>query len=195
MRLSCAIDARTLPQLTRYETRIPGREEPECRSRRHVAQDPLPAGSHVAGGPTKSARVPSWLDTVDIEAGSFGSLLKSRRNSDSAGLIAAAEERLATLGLRRSHLQVVESKSALGAQLAPEDIAGILARPRSLRERARQFERAIVMTGHCVRCLCQTAPRPRPSRGRSDGKRPGPAMAPVRLFSAGAHAPLHRETK
>ena len=29
-------------------------------------------------------------------------------------------------------------------------------------------------------------PRPRPSRGRSDGRRPGPAMAAARLFSAAA---------
>jgi hypothetical protein len=37
--------------------------------------------------------------------------------------------------------------------------------------------------------------RPRPSRGRSDGRRLGPAMAEVRLFSAGPLGPLHREAK
>lgn len=140
--------------------------------------------------------IPSGLVTVDIEAGSFGSLLKSRRKSDSAGAHCCCRRATYDIGC----VKVISrwsnpTNSALGAQLVPEDIAGILARPRSLRECARQFERAIVMTGHCVRCLCQTAPRPRPSRGRSDGKRPGPAMAEVRLFSAGAHAPLHRETK
>ena len=34
-------------------------------------------------------------------------------------------------------------------------------------------------------------PRPRPSRGRSDGKRPGPAMADGRLFSVGGQARLY----
>ena len=34
------------------------------------------------------------------------------------------------------------------------------------------------------RIQCRQRPRPRPSRGRSDGKRPGPAMAEGRLFSA-----------
>jgi predicted site-specific integrase-resolvase len=54
---------------------------------------------------------------------------------------------------------------------------------------------------HCRR----TTPRPRPSRGRSDGKRPGPAMAPSGYFPPRARdekthlspdrSALHREAK
>lgn len=77
--------------------------------------------------------IPSGLVTVDIEAGSFGSLLKSRRKRDRAGAHCCCRRAACDTRLRQSHLEVVESNSALGAQLVPEDIAGILARPGSLR--------------------------------------------------------------
>lgn len=63
----------------------------------------------------------------DIEAGSFASLLKSRRKRDRAGAHCCCRRVACDSRLRQSHLQVVESNSALGAQLVPEDIAGILA--------------------------------------------------------------------
>lgn len=129
-RLSCAIQAHSAAVGALWKNAFLDDESWNVAPADIPHKTPLPAGSPVAGPRRNWSLIPSGLVTADIEAGSFGSLLKSRRNSDRAGLIAAAEERLATLGLRQSHLQVVESKSALGAQLAPEDIAGILARPR-----------------------------------------------------------------
>lgn len=131
----------------------------------------------------------------DIEAGSFASLLKSRRKSDRVGAHCCCRRATYDLGCVKVISRWSNPTQPWVRNSCPRISPGFQRVRGPLRERARQFERAIVMTGHCVRCLCQTAPRPRPSRGRSDGKRPGPAMAAVRLFSAGAHAPLHRETK
>ena len=70
-------------------------------------------------------------------------------------------------------------RAALRIQLAPEDISRFLLLPATVVSgfgRCRQFDPGGSKAGEA---------RPRPSRGRSDGRRPAPAMAEVRLFSAG----------
>ena len=71
-------------------------------------------------------------------------------------------------------------RAALRIQLAPEDV------DRFLLPATRRIARlpSIDADSSVAAAQCRRGPRPRPSRGRSDGRRPGPAMAEVRLFSA-----------
>ena len=72
-------------------------------------------------------------------------------------------------------------RAALRIQLAPEDVDRFLL-PATALDSCICFPSTSTVRSR--RIQCRQGPRPRPSRGRSDGKRPGPAMAEVRLFSA-----------
>src|SRR5581483_4084083 len=94
-------------------------------------------------------------------------------------------------------------RATLRMQLAPEDVDRFL-----LPSTALEWLRlpSIDVSRSVADIQCRQSPRPRPSRGRSDGKRSRPAMAELRLFSAarrrskltlhmGRWRALHRETK
>ena len=72
-------------------------------------------------------------------------------------------------------------RAALRIQLVPEDVVRFLLRRRPQSDRPRAL-RSIVDRSVTARPHCRTRSRPRPSRGRSDGKRPGPAMAAPGYF-------------
>lgn len=132
-----------------------------------------------------------WTSRLDLS----DRLVKSLGKSDRAGAHCSCRRAACDTRLRQSQSPGGRIHLSLARTTRPRGYRPLSAATEVATRYRQAFEFAIVMTGHCVGCLCQTAPRPRPSRGRSDGKRPGPAMAPVRLFSAGADAPLHRETK
>ena len=72
-------------------------------------------------------------------------------------------------------------RAALRIQLAPEDVSRFLLLPAT-----RRIGGVWLPSTSTARSRRPNAgeARPRPSRGRSDGRRPGPAMAEARLFSA-----------
>ena len=103
-----------------------------------------------------------------------------------------------TLGDFNEDLRTLGIDAASGSrqvQIAPEDVARFMEPPARAPDRHNAGEAVVTPRWIVVRLLAGEDHAHGLLRGRSGGKRPGPAMADGRLFSVGGAPPLHRETK
>ena len=141
----------------------------------------------------------------DADAAGDAAVTALTERADAAGIEAIAwSPRLGDFNEDLRTFGIDDLRAALRTQLAPQDVVRFMLLGDG-RDGVNVGPFDVLVAGRAIGPRCRTRSRPWPSRGRSDGRRPGPAMAAPGYFppALAPHAtvagtplrPLHRETK